>query len=170
MREGNDTLIFEQASPTLLGLAYRLLGSWADAEDAVQDTYLKWRRANKARIENPAGWLTTICTRRCIDLLRSAHRSRVTYVGTWLPEPIYTSAVENAADLETAFLLLLERLTPKERAAFLLYEVFEMPYAEIARTLGISAGNVKAVLFRAGQALASALGDDEIEEGGHADG
>jgi RNA polymerase sigma-70 factor (ECF subfamily) len=74
----------------LTGLAYRMLGSRADAEDAVQDTFLKWQAAPQHEIERPAAWLTTACTRRCIDLLRSAHRTRVDYVGPWLPEPIHT--------------------------------------------------------------------------------
>ncbi len=73
----------------MLGLAYRILGSRADAEDAVQDTFLKWQSADAASIDNPAAWLTTICTRHCLDLLRAAHRSRVNYVGSWLPEPIH---------------------------------------------------------------------------------
>ena len=142
METRNHVRLFEERRPALLALAYRMLGTRADAEDAVQDTFIKWQDADRAQIDNPAAWLTTTCTRRCIDLLRSAHRSRVDYVGPWLPEPIHTRTDDMSADevalassLSTAFLLLLERLTPKERAAYLLYEIFDMPYGEIAKTL-----------------------------------
>ncbi|BCH31994.1 RNA polymerase sigma factor SigJ [Mesorhizobium sp. L-8-10] len=148
--------IFEEARPRLLGLAYRILGSRADAEDAVQDSYVKWRLADRSAIQNPASWLTTICTRRCLDLLRSAHRSRVDYVGAWLPEPIHTP-IDNEADarldlagsLATAFLLMLERLTPKERAAYLLHEIFDVSYPEIAETLGIQEAAGRKLVSRA---------------------
>lgn len=133
MSDRNDGLIFEKTRPMLLALAYRILGSRADAEDAVQDTFLKWQKADRDRIEHPASWLTTICTCRCIDLLRSAHRTRVDYVGSWLPEPVRTPVDERpeerlslSSSLATAFLLLLERLTPKERAAYLLHEIFDV--------------------------------------------
>jgi RNA polymerase sigma-70 factor (ECF subfamily) len=156
MTEAGEARDFEGAAPRLRGLAYRLLGSWADAEDAVQDTFLKWEQADKGRIENPASWLTAVCTRRCLDMLKAAHRTRVDYVGAWLPEPIHTRAVhapddamELAATLQTAFLLLLERLTPKERAAYLLYEIFEMPYPEIAATLGIQEAACRKLVSRA---------------------
>lgn len=140
----------------LLGLAYRMLGSRADAEDAVQDTFLKWQQADTSGIDNAASWLTTACTRRCIDLLRSAHKKRVDYVGAWLPEPIHTVSndmtEENlalASSLTTAFLLLLERLTPRERAAYLLYEIFEVSYADIARTLGVQENTCRKLVNRA---------------------
>lgn len=156
MPEGNDAAAFEEASPMLLGLAYRILGSRADAEDAVQDTFLRWQRADKAMIENSAAWLRTICTRRCIDLLRSAHRARVDYVGAWLPEPIQTTAGDDAGNalalassLTTAFLLLLERLTPKERAAYLLHEIFDVPYPEIAAALDIQESACRKLVSRA---------------------
>ena len=80
---------FEEFRPDLLGLAYRILGSLADAEDAVQDTFLKWNATDRTEIRNPAGWLTATCTRRCVDLLRAANNARVNYVGAWLPEPIH---------------------------------------------------------------------------------
>ena len=125
MLKRDDIRKFEDVRPKLLGLAYRILGSLADAEDAVQDTFEKWAKTERDEIESPASWLATSCTRRCLDLLRSAHRSRVNYVGAWLPEPVHTrieSDVEReldlASSLTTAFLLVLERLTPKERAAF----------------------------------------------------
>ncbi|WP_226467547.1 RNA polymerase sigma factor SigJ [Luteimonas panaciterrae] len=156
MTPHDDAVLFEQARPNLLGLAYRILGSHADAEDAVQDTFLKWRDADHAAIENPGAWLTTACTRRCLDLLRSAHKTRVSYVGTWLPEPILTTADGDfedastlASSMSTAFLLMLERLTPKERAAYLLHEIFDVDYSEIARTLEIQEAACRKLVSRA---------------------
>lgn len=156
MSDRDDSLIFESHRPMLFGLAYRILGSRADAEDAAQDTFLKWQSANRDGIDTPAEWLTTICTRRCIDLLRSAHRSGVDYVGPWLPEPLHTPLHESpeerlslASSLTTAFLLLLERLTPKERAAYLLYEIFDVPYPEIARALDIQESTCRTLVSRA---------------------
>lgn len=156
MTPHDDAVLFEQARPNLLGLAYRILGSHADAEDAVQDTFLKWRDADHAAIENPGAWLTTACTRRCLDLLRSAHRTRVSYVGTWLPEPILTTADGDfedastlASSMSTAFLLMLERLTPKERAAYLLHEIFDVDYSQIARTLEIQEAACRKLVSRA---------------------
>lgn len=156
MTPHDDAVLFEQARPNLLGLAYRILGSHADAEDAVQDTFLKWRDADHAAIENPGAWLTTACTRRCLDLLRSAHKTRVSYVGTRLPEPILTTADGDfedasalASSMSTAFLLMLERLTPKERAAYLLHEIFDVDYSEIARTLEIQEAACRKLVSRA---------------------
>jgi len=150
------SLAFEEARPKLLGLAYRILGSRADAEDAVQDTFLKWQSADRGEIGNPTAWLTTACTRRCLDLLRAAHRSRVSYVGAWLPEPIHTpianeaeTRLELASTLTTAFLLMLERLTPRERAAYLLHDIFEVPYAEIAETLDMQESAARKLVSRA---------------------
>lgn len=159
MNATDDDRLFARHAPMLTGLAYRILGSRADAEDAVQDTWLKWRDADRAAIDNPAAWLTTACTRRCIDLLRAAHRSRVDYVGAWLPEPIQAEFAEAgagpeaqwtlASSLSTAFLLLLERLTPKERAAYLLHEIFDRPYAEVAKILEIEEPACRKLVQRA---------------------
>lgn len=156
MRDRDGVRIFEATRPTLTGLAYRMLGSRADAEDAVQDTFLKWQRADRGEIDNPAAWLTTLCTRRCIDLLRAAHRTRVDYVGAWLPEPIHTTSGANAeetmslaASLSTAFLLMLERLTPRERAAYLLHEIFDVPYAGIAHILDVQENTCRKLVARA---------------------
>lgn len=145
---------FTRARPLLLGLAYRILGSRADAEDAVQDTWLKWRATASSAIDRPTSWLTTLCTRRCIDLLRSAHRSRVDYIGEWLPEPLHTPAHDTGdaalgTSLTTAFLLVLERLTPRERAAYLLHEVFDVSYAETARTLAVEEPACRKLVSRA---------------------
>lgn len=163
---GRDALAtFEQARPGLLGLAYRILGSRADAEDAVQDTFLKWQANDRDDIGNPAAWLTTVCTRHCLDILRSADRARVEYVGPWLPEPVRTAndeafghaapdaspehAAALASSLTTAFLLALQRLTPKERAAYLLHEIFDLPYPEVARTLDLQEPACRQLVSRA---------------------
>lgn len=155
--------LFESRRRFLLGLAYRLLGSYADAEDAVQDTFLKWREVDRRTIVNPSAWLTTTCTRHCIDLLRSAQRNRVAYVGTWLPEPVTLAtdeaserAMELAASLSTAFLLLLERLTPKERAAYLLHEIFELGYPEVAAALGMQEAACRKLVSRARSSIGQA--------------
>lgn len=120
----DDARTFEHVRGALLSLAYRTLGSRAEAEDAVQDTFVRWQEADRTEIHNGAAWLTTTCTRRCIDLLRRAERTRLDYVGAWLPEPVHASAAAEdecalplASSLSTAFLPMLERLSPKERAA-----------------------------------------------------
>lgn len=147
---------FEAARPRLLGLAYRILGSRAEAEDAVQDTFLRFQATELATIATPAAWLTTAVTRRAIDMLRAAYRSRVDYVGSWLPEPVETAAhadpeteMDLSSSLSTAFLLMLERLTPKERAAYLLHEIFEIAYAEIAETLEMTEPACRKLVSRA---------------------
>ncbi|MFS2033546.1 sigma-70 family RNA polymerase sigma factor [Polaromonas sp. CT11-55] len=152
----DPTAVFEERRKHLFGLAYRILGSRADAEDAVQDVFIKWLAADHASIATPAAWLTTLCTRHCIDMLRDAQRSRVDYVGTWLPEPIQTSTDETpethallASSLSMAFLLLLERLTPKERAAYLLYEIFDTPYPQIAEMLDMEEAACRKLVSRA---------------------
>ena len=156
MTASDDPALFESRRRHLLGLAYRILGSLAEAEDAVQDTFLKWRAADRGAIENPAAWLTTACTRRCLDLLKAARRTRVDYIGTWLPEPVETMAPETpetslelASSLSTAFLLLLERLSPKERAAYLLHEIFEQPYPDVAAALGLHEATCRKLVSRA---------------------
>ncbi len=152
----SDTSIFEQARPRLLGLAYRILGSRADAEDAVQDAFIKWQGMDRDAIDNPDGWLTTVCTRRCIDMLQAAHRTRVDYVGTWLPEPVFSvtaddDTLELSSSLSTAFLLMLERLTPKERAAYLLHDILDVSYEDVAKTLDIEEQACRKLISRARQ-------------------
>ena len=163
MPEGDATETFTALRPQLLGLSYRILGSLADAEDAVQDTFLRWDKADRLDIENPAAWLTAVCTRRSLDLLRAVHRSRVSYVGAWLPEPIHTSIesdaerdLERASSLTTAFLLVLQRLTPKERAAYLLHDIFDTSYGEIAETLEIEQSACRKLVSRARAHVAEA--------------
>lgn len=140
----------------LIGLAYRLLGSRAEAEDVAQDTFLAWSETDRAAIEQPRAWLTSVCTRRALDVLKSARRSRTEYVGHWLPEPM---ATDESATPETdlmisesvtmAFLLVLDRLAPKERAAFVLHDVFAMDYAEIAEQLGSTEASCRKLVSRA---------------------
>jgi RNA polymerase sigma-70 factor (ECF subfamily) len=149
-----DLQVFEAARPRLLGLAYRLLGSRADAEDCVQDCFLKWRDADRNEIRIPLAWLSSVCTRRSLDILRAADRKRLEYVGPWLPEPIHpltAPSVESkfAMSLTVAFLLLLERLTPKERAAYLLYEIFDQSYGEIAAVLEMDEAACRQLVSRA---------------------
>jgi RNA polymerase sigma-70 factor (ECF subfamily) len=142
--------------PKLSGLAYRILGSLSDAEDAVQDTFLKWAAIERSKITNPSGWLVTACTRRCLDMRRSGDRARVDYVGAWLPEPIqmsHDSSAETEAELTSslsmAFLMMLERLTPKERAAFLLHDIFGLSHASVAETLETSEASSRKLVSRA---------------------
>ena len=138
----NPAASFEPYRRRLLGLAYRMLGSMADAEDAVQDTYLRWHAADRDRVLDPKAFLMTTATRICLDMLTSARARREEYVGPWLPEPVVdTSALapdgctELAEDLSIALLLTLDRLSPLERAAFLLHDVFDFSFSEIATAL-----------------------------------
>jgi RNA polymerase sigma-70 factor (ECF subfamily) len=134
---------FEPHRPHLLGLAYRMLGSMAEAEDAVQEAYLRWHGVDRARVEEPKAFLTTTTTRICLDVLKSARARREEYVGPWLPDPVTDTAslapdaqTELAEDLSVALLLALERLTPLERAAFLLHDVFDYSFAQVSDALG----------------------------------
>jgi len=128
---------FEAHRAFLAGLAYRMLGSIAEAEDVVQDAYLRWARSAGSVVLHPRAYLARVVTRLCLDRMKSATSRREQYVGTWLPEPIVAAPEEPMADdLSVALLLTLERLSPLERAAFLLHEVFEMEYADISRALG----------------------------------
>jgi RNA polymerase sigma-70 factor (ECF subfamily) len=145
--------LFEEYRPLLFSLAYRMLGTRSDAEDIVQDAYLRWRNASSEEIRAPKSYLTTIVARLSLDSLKSARRKRESYIGEWLPEPIVnppgTSTVEMAESLSLAFLHILETLTPDERVAFLLREVFDTDYAEIASTLETSEPNCRQLIARA---------------------
>lgn len=137
-----DTAAFEAHRHALTGLAYRMLGSRAEAEDVVQDAYLRWHAADRAAIEEPRRYLGTVVTRLCLDRMKSAKARREIYVGQWLPEPVVDetfddgSAGELAHDISVALMLLLERLSPLERASFLLHDVFGLDFSEVSRTLG----------------------------------
>ncbi len=139
----------------LFGLAYRMIGEVAEAEDAVQDALARWAAADRAAIDNPAAWLTTVTTRICLDRLTAARRRRETYVGPWLPEPLLTDdtdpadAAEAADTMTLAFLVVLESLSPAERAVFLLHDVFGHPHDEIARMLDRSPAAVRQLASRA---------------------
>jgi len=151
----DKTETFGRERRRLLGLAYRMLGSWSEAEDAVQEAWLRWHRAQTAEIRSPAAWLTTAVTRICIDELRSARTVREQYVGTWLPEPVPTEDADPDGwldmldGLEVALLVVLERLAPAERAAFLLREVFDYGYGEIGAILGKSEPACRQLVSRA---------------------
>ncbi len=137
-----DAAAFEEWRPLLFGIAYRMLGSAADAEDVVQDACVRWlRRGDIGSIESVRAYLVTIVTRLCLDQLDSARAKRVTYAGPWLPEPVSDDepwAVEQADSLSLAFLVLLEELTPLERAAYLLHDIFGYSFDEVAGSLGRS--------------------------------
>lgn len=152
----DKTQVYQQAWPRLFGLAYRLLGSRMDAEDVVQDAWFKWSDADAAEIRNPEAWLMTVVTRLGIDRLRQLQARREDYFGPWLPEPVLGAQgrsaeqlSELASDLSMAFLLALERLRPEERAAFLLREVFDYSYAELAEVLGKNEAAARQMVSRA---------------------
>src|SRR5215469_7897308 len=152
---GNGTQVFEMQRHALVGLAYRMLGSRAEAEDAVQDAYLRWHAIDHAAIEEPRRYLSTIVTRLCLDRMKSAQAQREVYVGQWLPEPVVDedfdadSASELAHDLSVALMMTLDRLSPLERAAFLLHDVFDFGFAEIATTLDRSEAACRQLAARA---------------------
>ena len=146
--------VFEALRGRLFGLAYRMLGSRADAEDIVQETYVRWHQVANRSIDNPEAWLVTATTRLAIDRLRRLKTEREAYVGPWLPEPIVTHGppdhdLDLAADLSIAFLTLLERLAPEERAAFLLHDVFDVGYGQIASVLDRTEAACRQVVHRA---------------------
>lgn len=148
----SDTDAFEAQRPRLTRLAYRMLGSVTEAEDAVQDAWLRWTRAGE-EIADPAAWLVRVTSRLCIDRMRAARTQRDAYRGPWLPEPLIedlaVDPVERAEDVSVAFLLALERLSPLERAVFLLHDVFDADYAQVAETLGKTEPAVRQLATRA---------------------
>ncbi|RAN37150.1 RNA polymerase sigma factor SigJ [Hyphomonas pacifica] len=155
-----DTTLFESERPALTALCYRMLGERAGAEDAVQDTWLRWERANRDTIENPRAWLRRTATRIAIDALRSARSRRETYPGPWLPEPLVESehlSLEDrfviAQECELALLWAMERLSETERAAFILREAFDAGYDEIAAATGKSEAACRQLVSRAHKRL-----------------
>jgi RNA polymerase sigma-70 factor (ECF subfamily) len=148
--------IFSRLQPRMLGTAYRMLGSLAEAEDVVQDVWTRWHGADPASVDNAEAWLVATTTRRAIDRLRQARTEREKYVGIWLPEPVLTEGPatpeelhETTSDLSIAFLIVLERLAPEARAAFLLHEVLDVDYDEIARILDKSEAACRQIVHRA---------------------
>ncbi len=158
--EHDDGLLaFAGVRPRLFGIAYRMLGSAAEAEDIVQDVWLRWQTTNRGAVENPPAYLATTTTRLCINLVQSAHTRRETYVGTWLPEPVDTSAdpglgAERDEALKLAVLVLLEKLSPTERAAYVLREAFDYSYRQIADILQMEEANVRQLVSRARKHIA----------------
>ncbi len=147
------TEIFEAERVTLTALCYRMLGERSGAEDAVQETWLKWAAADKSQIRNPSAWLRRVATNIAISTLRKARRSREVYVGPWLPEPLMQTGgletgFELAQECELALLWAMERLNERERAAFILREAFDASYAEIAATLGTTEGACRQLVSR----------------------
>src|SRR4051794_4563233 len=145
---------FTESRPRLFGIAYRLLGSVAEAEDIVQEAWLRWQQTDRSAVRNPAGFLTTVTTRLALNTAESARVRRESYVGPWLPEPIDTTndpslGAEKAEALEAAILMLLERLGPEHRAAYVLREAFDYSYEEIAEILATSEANARQLVSRA---------------------
>ncbi|MEM8606067.1 MAG: sigma-70 family RNA polymerase sigma factor [Myxococcota bacterium] len=151
---------FEANRGHLTALAYRMTGSIADAEDIVQEAYLRWGRADRATVQNVRAFLSKTVTRLCLDQLKSARSHRETYVGPWLPEPLVDAphageGAELAHDISVALMLALERLSPLERAAFLLRDVFDLDYAEVAQVLGRSEAACRQLSSRARKHVAA---------------
>lgn len=148
--------IFDRYRPLLFSIAYRMLGSVMDAEDIVQEAFVRWQRASAAEVRSPKAYLSAVVTRLCIDELRPARIRREEYVGPWLPEPLPTEPAPDLDEsLSMAFLVLLESLNPTERAVFLLREVFEYGYDEISRLVGKSEANCRQIARRARQSVAA---------------
>jgi RNA polymerase sigma-70 factor (ECF subfamily) len=155
-RGSDSTSAFEGQRGRLFGLAYRMLGTIADAEDLVQETFVRWHTADPTQIRSPEAWLVAVITRLAIDRLRRVASERSLYVGSWLPEPLPLDSLPNAehrleraSDLSVAFLVVLEQLSPEERAALLLREVFERDYSEIAGVLAKSEAACRQLVHRA---------------------
>ena len=154
--------VFEQLRPRLFAVAYRMTGTRADAEDMVQEAYLRWHRADVGTVRSPEAWLVSVVTRLSIDRLRKAAVEREKYTGPWLPEPLFGAPprspeeqLEIAPELSLAFMVLLERLAPVERAAFLLHDVFDRDYPEIARILRKGEAACRQIVHRARERVRS---------------
>lgn len=154
MDSTTPTTAFEATRPRLFGLAYRMLGSAVDAEDIVQEAYVRWHQADRSSIDTPEAWLVTTTSRLAIDRLRRLKTEREAYAGPWLPAPIVAPPppdrhLDLSDDLSMAFLALLERLSPEERAAFLLHDVFDIGYGQIAAVLDRTESACRQVVHRA---------------------
>ncbi|MFD5281688.1 RNA polymerase sigma-70 factor [Streptomyces rubrogriseus] len=151
---------FLSARPQLFGIAYRVLGSAAEAEDIVQETWLRWQSTDRSKVHEPAAFLTTVATRLAINVAQSARVRRESYVGPWLPEPVDTTqdphlGAERAEAVEMAVLLLLEKLNPVERTAYVLREAFDYPYGRIAEILETTEANTRQLVSRGRKHLAA---------------
>ncbi|MFI1649332.1 RNA polymerase sigma-70 factor [Streptomyces avidinii] len=168
----SDVDRFETARPRLEAIAYRLLGSASEAEDAVQETFLRWQAADVGRIEVPEAWLTKVLTNWCLNMLTSARARRETYVGRWLPEPLLAGdpmlgpadTAEQRESVSYAVLVLLERLSPSERAVYVLREAFDYPHREIAEILEITEAASQQIYHRAKKHIADGRARTEIDE------
>jgi len=155
--------VFSELRPLLFSIAYRMLGTVMDAEDMVQETFVRWQRSDHKKVQSPKTWLSTVITRLCINHLKSARVQRERYVGPWLPEPLVSEAAAGPAaanpllgeSLSLAFLVLLETLSPTERAVFLLREVFDYEFGEIAQIVQKSEANCRQLLTRARKHIAA---------------
>jgi len=155
--------VFSELRPLLFSIAYRMLGTVMDAEDMVQETFVRWQRSDHKKVQSPKTWLSTVITRLCINHLKSARVQRERYVGPWLPEPLVSEAAAGPAaanpllgeSLSLAFLVLLETLSPTERAVFLLREVFDYEFGEVARIVQKSEANCRQLLTRARKHIAA---------------
>ncbi|MFJ4844671.1 MULTISPECIES: RNA polymerase sigma-70 factor [unclassified Streptomyces] len=163
--EGSDTLqeaeeAFRDARGTMFGIAYRILGSASEAEDVIQEAWIRWQTYDRSKVKNAQAFLATTVTRLAINVLQSARVRRETYVGPWLPEPVDTESdpalgAVNGEALEVAVLMLLERLTPTERAAYVLREAFDYPYQQIAEIIDQTQANARQLVSRARKHLAT---------------
>ncbi|MFD9500930.1 RNA polymerase sigma-70 factor [Streptomyces sp. NPDC060035] len=168
----NDMDRFEASMPRLEAIAYRLLGSASDAEDAVQDTFLRWQAADIDRIEVPEAWLTKVLTNLCLNQLTSARARRETYVGQWLPEPLLAGdpmlgpadTAEQRESVSYAVLALMERLSPNERAVYVLREAFGYPHREIAEILDLTEAACQQIFHRAKKHVTEGKARTEIDE------
>jgi RNA polymerase sigma-70 factor, ECF subfamily len=151
---------FNESRPRLFGIAYRMLGSVAEAEDIVQEAWVRWQQTDRSVVRNPAGFLTTVTTRLALNTAESARVRREQYIGPWLPEPVDTSAdpslgAERAEALESAVLVLLEKVRPDQRAAYVLREAFDYSYDQIAEILSTSTANARQLVSRAKKSVQS---------------
>src|SRR6185295_13519794 len=162
MASDDGVSVFESVRPRLFGIAYRMLGSAAEAEDIVQDAWLRWQGTDRTAVADPPAFLATATTRLAITFSQSARSRRETYIGPWLPEPIDTSGdprlgAERAEALEFAVLLLLEKLSPTERAAYVLREAFDYSYDQIAHTIRSTEANARQLVTRARKHVSDGL-------------
>ncbi|MGW3248769.1 RNA polymerase sigma-70 factor [Streptomyces sp. NPDC001070] len=158
LREAEEA--FREARNCMFGIAYRMLGSVSEAEDIVQEAWIRWQTYDRSKVENARAFLATTVTRLAINVLQSARARRESYVGPWLPEPVDTASdpalgAVNGEALEVAVLMLLEKLTPAERAAYVLREAFDYPYAQIAEIIGVEQANARQLVSRARKHLAA---------------
>jgi RNA polymerase sigma-70 factor (TIGR02957 family) len=168
----HEVELFEHSRARLEAIAYRLLGSASDAEDAVQDTFLRWQAADREHVETPAAWLTKVLTNLCLNQLASARARRETYVGMWLPEPVLAGdrmlgpvdTVEQRESVSVAMLTLMERLSANERAVYVRREAFGYPHSEIAEILDLTEANCQQIYRRAKQHVTADRARAEVDE------